>query len=180
MSRIGKKPISIQKGVTVEMGGKKVTVKGPKGTLERIIPAEISVAVSEKEILVGLREQFQDKNALWGLARSLIANMIEGVSNGFVKRLVFEGVGYRASVEGDSLVFQLGFSHPIRFKAPEEVVFAVEKNTITISGIDKELVGRTAAEVRMLKPPEPYKGKGIRYHDEVVRRKAGKKAVAAG
>lgn len=178
MSRIGKKPIAIPPGVTVSVSGNVVTVKGSKGELTRMVHPDLSVEVKNEEILVIPRRQMKKTAALWGLSRALLANMVTGVVKGYEKKLEFEGVGYRASVEGDTLVMQLGFSHPIRFKAADGIKFSVEKNTITVSGIDKGLVGNAAARVRSFKVVEPYKGKGIRYQGEVVRRKAGKKAVA--
>lgn len=180
MSRIGKKPISIPDGVTVRVTDNTISVKGPKGELERVLHDDIGLEIREKEVMVAPRRETKKTNALWGLSRSLVANMIEGVVNGFKKELEFEGIGFRVSIDGNnSLQMQLGFSHPVRFKAPEGIIFNVEKNIITVSGINKELVGETAASVRALKPPEPYKGKGIRYRDEVIIRKAGKKAVAS-
>lgn len=180
MSRIGKQPIPVEPGVTVEVKDNLITVKGPKGELSRELHPDIGVEIGEKEIIVTPRRQSKKAPALWGLSRAILANMLEGVSSGFEKKLEFEGVGYRASLEGGVLLMQLGFSHPVRFAAPEGISFSVEKNSIKVSGIDKELVGNTAASIRSLRPPEPYKGKGIRYSGEVIRRKAGKKAVAGG
>lgn len=180
MSRIGKKPIPIPPGVTVEVSGGTVSVKGPKGTASLNLHPDIKAEFSDSNLNVLVGRESKRSSALWGLFRSLLANLVEGVSRGFEKKLEFEGVGYRANVEGDTLVFQLGFSHPVKVKAPEGIKFSVEKNTITVSGVSKELVGNTAASIRNLKPPEPYKGKGIRYKGEIIRRKAGKKAVAAG
>lgn len=179
MSRIGKKPIEIPQGVNVASTDFDVLVKGPKGELKRILPFGFSLKTEEKNIIVVPTRETKKTSALWGLTRSLVANMVAGVTNGYEKKLEFEGVGYRALVEGDTLVMQLGFSHPVRFKAPAGIKFTVEKNTITVAGIDKELVGNTAATVRRLRPPEPYKGKGIHYKGEVIRRKAGKKATAS-
>lgn len=180
MSRIGKKPIEIPAGVIVTVTGSKIFVKGPKGELERVVHPDMGVECGEKQLVVAVRRKSKKGSALWGLTRSIIANMIEGVSKGFEKKLEFEGVGYRANIEGSTLVMQLGFSHPVRLTAPAGVELKVEKNVITVIGFDKNVVGETAAKVRALKPPEPYKGKGIRYQGEVIRRKAGKKAVAAG
>lgn len=179
MSRIGKKPILIPDGVKVTATGNLVTVKGPKGELRREVHPDIQVVAGEKEIGVLPQRKSRKAGALWGLFRTLIANMVEGVTQGYEKKLEFEGIGFRASLEGNTLVMQLGFSHPVRFEPPQGIAFKIEKNVITVSGIDKELVGRVAAEIRSLKPPEPYKGKGIRYQGEVIRRKAGKKAVAS-
>lgn len=178
MSRIGKKSIPIPEGVTVTVGGNLIRVKGTKGELKREIHPDVQVAAEEKEIKVSIKRKSRKSFALWGLFRTLLANLVEGVTKGFEKKLEFEGIGFRAALEGNTLVMQLGFSHPVRFEAPDGVKFSVEKNVITVSGIDKELVGNTAAKIRALRLPEPYKGKGIRYQGEVIRRKAGKKAVA--
>ena len=181
MSRIGRTPIVIPGGVTVTLEGRTVTVKGPKGELRHVVPTGLAVRVVGEAVVVELADRVgETMSALWGLTRALMSNMVEGVSRGFVKKLMIEGIGYRAEVSGRDLVFALGFSHPVRVSAPEGIEFAVTKNVVMISGIHKELVGQVAAQVRSLKPPEPYKGKGIRYENEVVRRKAGKKAVAAG
>ncbi|MBI2055793.1 MAG: 50S ribosomal protein L6 [Candidatus Sungbacteria bacterium] len=176
MSRIGKKPIAVPSGVNITFTEFEVSVKGPKGELTRVFHPFMGLKSEEGFLSVIPRKESKKTSALWGLTRSLIANMISGVTSGFEKKLDFEGVGYRANVEGDTLVLQLGFSHPVRFRAPQGIKFLVEKNSITVNGIDKELVGDTAAQVRRLRPPEPYKGKGIRYRGEVIRRKAGKKA----
>lgn len=179
MSRIGKKSIPILQGVTVTVIGNSIMVKGPKGELSRAFHPYIKVEVHGQELIVSPASSSKKVSALWGLTRSLLANMVEGVTSGFQKKLEFEGIGFRASLEGDTLVMQLGFSHPVRFKTPEGIKLAVEKNVITVSGIDKESVGNTAASIRALKKPEPYKGKGIRYQGEVIRRKAGKKAITS-
>lgn len=180
MSRVGKQPIIIPPSVTVSVTPGLVSVKGPRGELKKELHREISVEVkNNQEVLVSIKSEVKRTLALWGLFRTLIANMISGVTSGFEKKLEFEGVGFRAVVEGDSLVMQLGFSHPIKFKAPAGIKLSVEKNTIIVSGFDKELVGEVAARLRHLKPVEPYKGKGIKYKGELVRRKAGKKAVAS-
>ncbi|MDP3710412.1 MAG: 50S ribosomal protein L6 [bacterium] len=178
MSRIGKKPISIPEKVTVEVTDGFISIKGPKGELTRNISTDFKIEITEGTINLSPERSHKKTPALWGLYRSLVSNMVEGVSKGFDKKLEFEGVGFKVAVEGDTLVMQLGFSHPVRFKAPGGIKFVVEKNTITVSGHDKELVGDTAAQIRRLKTVEPYKGKGIRYKGEIVRRKAGKKAVA--
>lgn len=180
MSRIGKKIIAIPAGVTVTVTGQTVVVKGTHGELSREIHAAFSARVEDGKVTIVPVKEIKKISALWGLTRSLVANMVQGVSVGYSKKLIFEGVGYRAVAEaGRALVMQLGFSHPVRFEAPMGVALSVEKNTITIAGADKELVGRVSASIRDLKPPEPYKGKGIRYSNEVIRRKAGKKAVAS-
>lgn len=179
MSRIGKKIIQIPAGVTVKTEGDFIIVKGPKGEIRKKFPIEIKMEKGEKEIVFSPVAETKKTAALWGLSGSLLRGMLEGVTSGFEKKLEFEGVGYRANVEGDTLVMQLGFSHPTRLKIPAGISLKVEKSVITVSGFDKELVGGIAAKIRHLKPVEPYKGKGIRYQGEVVRRKAGKKAVAS-
>jgi large subunit ribosomal protein L6 len=179
MSRIGKKPILIPEGVEVKIEGQKVTIKGPKGELSREIRPEIKVGVSEEKILVSPQIETKKTQALWGLSRVLIFNVIRGVTEGYEKKLEIEGLGFKASVEGENLILYVGFSHPVKIKAPKDIKFLVEKNVITVSGIDKELVGQIAAKIRKVKLPEPYKGKGIRYLGEVIRRKVGKKVVAA-
>ena len=180
MSRIGKKTILVPQGVTVAVDGLLISIKGPKGELKRTINHEMNVIVEGNTITILPKNETKQSPALWGLTRTLIANMVEGVSRGYEKHLEFEGVGFRATADASSLGLQLGFSHPVKYPAPKGITFAVQKNLITITGIDKELVGEVAAQVRALKPPEPYKGKGIRYRGEVIRRKAGKKTVASG
>lgn len=177
MSRVGKKPIKIPEGVQVQIEGQKVKVKGPKGELEREIRPEIAIEQKEDKIFLSPRGKDKKARAFWGLSRSLIANMVEGVSKGFEKQLEIQGVGYKAKLEGEDLILEVGYSHPVKVKAPPGIGFSVEKNIITVSGIDKELVGNTAARIRKVRKPEPYKGKGIRYKGEQVRRKEGKKAV---
>ena len=180
MSRIGKKPIEIPAGVEVAIDGNSVRVKGPKGELNNDFLSQAIISKDNSEIKIGVKDPDNKKQrAIWGLTRALIANMISGVSNGFEKKLEFTGVGFRAILKGQDLELSLGFSHPVAVKAPEGITFKVEKNSITISGIDKQLVGQTAAGIRAKKPVEPYKGKGIKYEGEFVRRKAGKKAVAS-
>ncbi|MBI2640232.1 MAG: 50S ribosomal protein L6 [Candidatus Sungbacteria bacterium] len=181
MSRIGKKPIIIPDGASVTKDGSRVVVKGPKGELEWKLHSAIDVAIEDKNILVKpvSLTKLKTAAALWGTTRAQIQNMIDGVTRGFEKKLEIEGIGYRALLEGKTLQLSVGFSHPVRIEAPEGIQFKVEKNVITISGTDKILVGETAARVRRVKPPEPYKGKGIRYQGEVVRRKQGKKAVSS-
>lgn len=176
MSRIGKRLIPIPKGVTVDINGSEVTVKGPKGTLKRTLPAMVSI---EKEGDTGLKVNRVDDSRTarerHGLSRTLVANMVEGVSTGFAKRLDIQGVGYRAQAQGTKLILNVGYSKPVEMPMPAGVQVVVENNTqVTISGIDKEEIGNTAAKVRAVRPPEPYKGKGIRYLGEAVRRKAGK------
>lgn len=180
MSRIGKKPIKIPSGVKISVQADKVIVEGKGGKLERTIHPFFEVALNDDMVVVGVKKKTKHSSALWGLTRSLIANMVEGVTKGFEKQLEIEGIGYRAYLEGNALVLNVGFSHPVKVQPPVGIKFKVESNTITVSGIDKELVGRVAADIRKIRPPEPYKGKGIRYREEVIRRKAGKKAVAGG
>jgi large subunit ribosomal protein L6 len=175
MSRIGKQPVPVPKGVTVTIDGQKVTVKGSKGELSRELPGEIAFVQEGEEIVVTRRSESRNARQRHGLVRTLIANMVEGVSKGYQKKLEIQGVGYRASLQGQKLVMALGYSHPIEFEPPAGIQFGVEGNTnVTITGIDKEIVGNTAARVRAARPPEPYKGKGVRYAGEQVRRKAGK------
>ncbi len=177
MSRIGKKPINIPDGVTVDIKNNQVTVKGSKGELSLSIPIEVDVKVEGSEVLVSEKKLNKQSKALWGTIRSLVANMIEGVSNGFSKDLQIKGVGYKAELQGDKLILKVGFSHLVEIEKEEGIEFTVAKDIITVSGIKKELVGRVAAEIRSVRPPEPYKGKGIRYKDEVVAMKEGKKSV---
>lgn len=178
MSRLAKNPIAIPEGVSVDIAGNRVRVSGPKGTLEKKMRFDL-VGAEVQERGIQLRQHALTKfaRALSGTYASLIRGMIRGVTQGFEKKLESEGVGYRASVEGDMLVLSVGFSHPVRIKQPDGIKFSVEKNTITVSGIDKQLVGSVAASVRVVRKPEPYKGTGIRYQGEVIRRKAGKKAA---
>lgn len=175
MSRIGKRPIDIPNKVTVAIDGQHVDVKGPKGELSRVLPAEILVEQEGETILVKPRNDSRPARQRHGLSRTLVANMVEGVSAGFVRRLEIQGVGYRAQVQGRNLVLTVGYSHPVQIEPPQGIQFAVENNTnVIVSGIDKEIVGNTAAKIRAVRPPEVYKGKGIRYAGEVIRRKAGK------
>lgn len=179
MSRVGKKPILIPEGVEVKIEGQNVIVKGSKGELQKEIRPEIKVELKEKKLLVAPKKETKKTKAFWGLTRALIFNMLKGVTEGYEKKLEMKGVGYKANLEGEDLVLQVGFSHPVKIKKPEGINFLVEKNIITISGINKELVGQIAAKIRKVRPPEPYKGKGIRYLGEEVRRKPGKKVVTA-
>lgn len=175
MSRIGKRPINIPGKVTVTIEGQHVAVKGPKGELARVLPAEVTVEQEGETILVKRRNESRPARQRHGLSRTLVANMVDGVSQGFQKRLEIQGVGYRAQVQGRNLILNVGYSKPVEIAPPEGIQLAVENNTnVIVSGIDKEVVGNTAAQIREVRPPEPYKGKGIRYAGEVVRRKAGK------
>ena len=177
MSRIGRMPIAIPAGVEVKIDGNVVTVKGAKATLTREFHPNMNIAVEGNEILVTRPNDDKHNRALHGLTRSLIHDMVVGVTEGFKKELEINGVGYRAAKEGKELVMNLGYSHPVIYKAPENIEFLVPDNThITVKGISKEQVGQVAAEIRMKRPPEPYKGKGIHYEGEHIRRKLGKAA----
>lgn len=178
MSRIGKKPILIPEGVETKIIGNRVIVKGPKGELFFDVPKEIKVESKDDKIFVSPLIPSKNTKALWGLSRALIFNKIKGVKDGYQKQLEIEGIGYRASVEGKVLELKVGFSHLVKIEAPEGIDLKAEKNIITVSGPDKQKVGEIAAKIRKIKPAEPYKGKGIKYLGEVIRRKAGKKAVA--
>ena len=177
MSKIGRQPINIPAGVEVRIDGRFVFAKGPKGELQRKIPKEIKAEIKDGQMVIEPAQSSKRTNALWGLTRSLLANLVKGVVEGFEKKLEIEGVGFRANVQGDKLVLSLGFYHQVEIPSPKGIKLQVEKNAIIVSGADKELVGQTAANIRALKKPEPYKGKGIRYQGEVIKRKAGKKAV---
>ncbi len=175
MSRIGRMPIAIPAGVTVEIAeNNKVTVKGPKGTLERVLPAEMEITQEGAEILVKRPNDLKKMKSLHGLTRTLINNMVVGVTEGYTKVLEVNGVGYRVQKQGNKLNFALGYSHPVEMTDPEGITTTVDGNKVTVSGIDKEKVGQYAAEIREKRAPEPYKGKGIKYADEVIRRKVGK------
>ena len=176
MSRIGRMPIAVPAGVTVDIAeNNKVTVKGPKGTLERVLPAEMDIKMEDGQIVVTRPNDLKKMKSLHGLTRTLINNMVVGVTTGYTKVLEINGVGYRAAKQGDKLVLSLGYSHPVEMVDPEGVTTTLDgQNKITVSGIDKEKVGQYAAEIRDKRRPEPYKGKGIKYADEVIRRKVGK------
>ncbi len=179
MSRIGKKPIIIPEGVEVKIEGQKVIVKGPKGELQREIRQEIKAEQENGKIFISPQKETKKTNAFWGLERTLIFNMTRGVIEGYEKKLELRGIGYKVALEGENLILKVGFSHPVLIKKMEGVKFSVEKNIISVSGINKELVGQVAAKIRKIRPPEPYKGKGIRYIGEYVRRKTGKKVMGA-
>jgi large subunit ribosomal protein L6 len=177
MSRIGRKPIAVPESVTVELAPVRVAVKGPKGELEQRLAADMKVEQENGAVTVQRPTDRGEHRALHGLTRSLIANMVEGVTDGFEKRLEIQGVGYRAQLKGKTLELALGYSHPVSIEPPEGIEFEVPQPTeVIVRGIDKQLVGQVAADIRKRRPPEPYKGKGIRYRDEHVMRKVGKRA----
>lgn len=182
MSRLGKLPITIPTGVTMSQEGQVLTVKGPKGEVRAHLPKVAKLETTDGVLKVVVADlKSSDNRAAWGLARQLVANAVQGVSQGFVKKLELSGIGFKVQLEGKDLVFNLGFSHQVRYPVPEGLTAVVEKNTqITLSGAAKDQLGQVAAEIRALKEPEPYKGKGIKYADEVVRRKAGKVMKSAG
>lgn len=174
MSRIGKLPIAVPDKVDVKVDGTNVSVKGPNGQLEYSFASNVTIELKDKEILVNPIDESKSARSMWGTARTLINNMVTGVTTGFTKSLEYNGVGYKAAVSGNTLTLNLGYSHPIEYVLPEGVSAKVTKNVIDISGANKELVGFVAAKVRSFRPPEPYKGKGVKYADEHIIRKAGK------
>jgi len=175
MSRIGKQPVSIPAKVKVEVRGASVLVEGPKGKLQQAIPARVTAAVAKDQVVVSRQGDDAEAKALHGLTRSLINNMVKGVSEGYVKKLEIHGVGFKAAVKGKQLDLALGYSHPILFNIPDQIKITVEENTkLTVEGPDKQVVGQVAAEIRAYYPPEPYKGKGVRYVGEHIVRKEGK------
>ena len=176
MSRIGKQPVSVPEGVTANIDGQTVSVKGPKGRLEAVLVSEVMAAMGEDGITVRPRDDSKRARSMWGMQRTIVANMIEGVCTGFTKSLEINGVGYRAQVQGRDLQLALGFSHEVKYAVPEGIDVVCPKPTeITVSGIDKQKVGQVAAEIRRYRPPEPYKGKGVKYAGEYIFRKEGKK-----
>jgi large subunit ribosomal protein L6 len=180
MSRIGKKPLPIPKGVTVKLDGARVSVKGPKGELNRLVHEELTIKMEGDQILVERPSDESKHKALHGLTRTLLKNMIEGVSQGYVKTLEIQGVGYKAEIRPPGIRLTVGYSHPVDYPAPAGIKLSVDNNVLVkIEGPDKEMVGQVAAEIRKVRPPEPYKGKGIRYQGEQVRRKAGKTGAKA-
>jgi large subunit ribosomal protein L6 len=180
MSRIGKKPVAVPTGVTVQIDGCQVTVKGPKGQLSRKLPSEMTITLEEGRVSVIRPSDMKRHRALHGLTRSLLNNMVEGVTNGFTKKLEVQGVGYKAEPTAKGIRVLVGYSHPVDYDAPEGIKLSCETGALVrVDGIDKELVGQVAAEIRRIRPPEPYKGKGIRYEGERVRRKAGKAGAKA-
>jgi len=180
MSRIGRKPVPLPKGVTAQVTGRTLLIKGPKGEITRTFHPTMAITVEENAVIVRRPSDEHFHKALHGLSRTLVANMVAGVTEGFRKQLEIQGVGYKAEVRPFGLQLVVGFSHPVKYEAPTGVKLSVESNIIVkIEGVDKEMVGQVAAEIRSIRPPEPYKGKGIRYVGEQVRRKAGKTAQAA-
>jgi large subunit ribosomal protein L6 len=176
MSRIGKRPVALPKGVTASVDGKTVKVKGPKGELSVKLVAEVDAKVDEHGITVSPREDMERARQMWGLSRTLVNNLVVGVTQGFQQKLEINGVGYRAAVQGKNLNLQLGFSHDVAYPIPAGITITAEKPTqLTVAGIDKQLVGQVAAEIRNYRRPEPYKGKGVKYAEEHIRRKEGKK-----
>ncbi len=176
MSRIGKKPVAVPSGVTVTVEGQTISVKGPKGQLSWTLADEIEARLEGQELILAKRNESTRAQAMWGLSRTLVANMVTGVTQGYERVLELVGVGYRAALKGTNLSMQLGFSHDVEIKPPAGITFTVPRQTeIRISGIDKQAVGELAAQIRRIRPPEPYKGKGVRYAGEKVRRKEGKK-----
>ncbi|MCP1200693.1 50S ribosomal protein L6 [Notoacmeibacter sp. MSK16QG-6] len=176
MSRIGKKPVAVPDGVTATVDGQTVKAKGPKGELEFTLGDEVSVAMEDGAVAIEPRDNSKDARSKWGMSRTMIANIMEGVKNGFERKLEINGVGYRAAMRGKDLQLSLGFSHEVVYEPPEGVTIAVPKPTeITVSGIDKQIVGEAAAKIREYRPPEPYKGKGVKYAEERIVRKEGKK-----
>lgn len=180
MSKIGRQPILIPVGVTVEITGRTVKVTGPKGTMEKHLPREIDLTVEGNEIKVSAKGKSKTAMSLFGTTRSLINNDVKGVSVGWNKKMELVGTGFRAEVTGSTLTLIVGYSHPVKIEAPEGISFKVEKTFVTVEGIDRAVVGQISADIRAVRPPEPYKGKGIKYVDEVIRRKAGKAAAKAG
>lgn len=178
MSRIGKLPIRVPQGVSVDVSGGTVTVKGPRGTLTQTFQPEVSVSVAENTVRVSRNSDSKRARSMHGLYRNLVQNMVTGVSAGFTRALLINGVGYRAEVQGKVLVLNLGYSNPVEYPIPDDLAITCEGPTkISVEGIDKQRVGQTSAEIRSIRPPEPYKGKGVRYENEYVRRKVGKAGV---
>ena len=176
MSRIGKKPVAVPGGVTAAVNGQEVKVKGPKGELKHVLAENIVAKLDKDEIEIAMREDTKEARAMWGMSRTLVANLVAGVTEGFTKKLEISGVGYRAAVQGSNLQLQLGYSHDIAYPIPQDIQVVCPKPTeIVVTGIDKQQVGQVAAEIRQFRPPEPYKGKGIKYAGEYILRKEGKK-----
>lgn len=176
MSRIGKKPVPVPGGVTATVDGQEIKVKGPKGELSHVLVDQVIAKMSDDGIEIGMVEDNKDSRAMWGMSRTIVANLVTGVTEGFSKTLEINGVGYRAAMKGQALQLQLGFSHDVDFEIPKGIEISCPKPTeIVVSGIDKQLVGQVAAEIRRYRPPEPYKGKGVKYAGEYILRKEGKK-----
>ena len=181
MSKIGKLPIAVKDGMQISVSGQEVTISGPKGDYTYTVPSPIQVTYEDGKMIVSQKNpEDVTTRALFGLTRATLANILKGADEGFSKRLELTGVGYRAQVQGTDLVLSLGFSHPVKFTPPQGITFNVSENVITVSGSDKMMVGDVAAQIRKVRPPEPYKGKGIKYVGEYIRRKAGKAAKAVG
>jgi large subunit ribosomal protein L6 len=180
MSRIGRKPVVMPKGVTLGQKQGQFSVKGPKGELSKSMPAGVSVKLEGDKALVARADDSRENRAKHGLVRAHLANMVKGVSTGWTRELEINGVGYRAEVAGDTVTFALGYSHPIVFKLPKSVSAKVEKNRLTLTSVDKDELGQVCAKLRELRPPEPYKGKGVKYVEEVIKRKVGKAAATGG
>lgn len=180
MSKIGKLPIKLTEGVTAQREDGKILVSGPKGSITLRVPSEVEIRIDAENLSVLLKEKNKEGAAIHGTTRALLANAVLGVSQGFTKQLELVGTGFRAEVNGQTLVLTIGYSHTVSIEAPSGVVFKVEKNIITVHGPDKEIVGQIAAKIRAARPPEPYKGKGIKYVNEIIRRKAGKAAKTVG
>src|SRR4051812_5258411 len=180
MSRIGRKPLPMPKGVTIAQKPGTVSVKGPKGEVSKPLPAGVSIKTEADKILVLRADDSRDNRAKHGLVRAHLANMVKGVTEGWTRELEINGVGYRAEVAGDTLTMSLGYSHPVVFKLPKGIAAKVEKNRLSLSSADRDLLGQIAAKVRELRPPEPYKGKGVKYVEEVIKRKVGKAGATSG
>ncbi len=176
MSRVGKKPIEISDKIKITYSDRILTVQGDKGTLTRTIHPDVNLNIEDNSLTVTIENMDKKTRSLWGMTRALVANMVTGVSQGFDRALEINGIGYRAELKGKNILFNLGYSHPIDFPLPEGISATIEKNIIKLSGIDKDLLGYTASTIRSLRPPEPYKGKGVKYVEEYIQRKAGKTA----
>lgn len=176
MSRVGKKPIELSEKIKITYTDQVLTVQGDKGTLSRTLHPDVNINIDDNTLTVTIENMDKKTRSLWGMTRALIANMVTGVSQGFERALEINGIGYRAELKGDKIEFNLGYSHPINFPLPEGISANIEKNVIKLSGIDKDLLGHTASTIRSLRPPEPYKGKGVKYAEEFIQRKAGKTA----
>jgi len=178
MSRVGRKPVALPKGVNVTVNNGLVAVKGPKGELKKAVPTGVSVKTAGQELTVERADDSRENRSKHGMMRALVANMVKGVSDGFERRLEINGVGYRAEVAGQKLTMALGFSHPVIFELPKGISAKVDKNIVILMGIDREMLGETASKIREIRPPEPYKGKGIKYVEEHIKRKVGKTGAA--